>query len=115
MGNRLCKGLNTNLLNQFLFRCLCYMIYQTNDKFYPHVEILQFLSITFLIFRNFTKIHLRVMGLMILYCMVLKLKFYSKRTIKKTLHFKSVLLFSSIFNQSVPPAAELDSTAPIYF
>ena len=55
------------------------------------------------------------MGLDVLYEMISKLKFYSKYNYEKTLHFKSVLLFSSIFNQSVLPPAELDSTAPLLF
>ena len=62
-----------------------------------------------------TQILHRVVGLGVLYCVISKSKFYSKNNYQKILHFKSVLLFSSIFNQSVPPAAELDSTAPIYF
>ena len=74
-----------------------------------------FSLITFSIIKILTQILLKVVGLGVLYCVISKLKFYSKNNYQRTLHFKSVLLFSSIFNQSVLPAAELDSTAPIYF
>ena len=67
------------------------------------------------IFKILTKILHRVVGLMVLYCVISKVKFYFNNNYQKTLRFKSVLLFSSIFNQSVLPSAELDSTAPIYF
>ena len=67
-----------------------------------------------LIIEILTQILHRVVGLVVLYCVISKLKFYSNNNYQKFLRFKSVLLFSSIFNQSVPPAAEMDSTAPIY-
>ena len=55
------------------------------------------------------------MGLGVLYCVISKLKFYSKNNYQKTLCFKSVLLFSSIFNQSVLPAAELVQQLQLIF
>ena len=54
------------------------------------------------------------MGIGVLYYVISKLKFYSKNNYQKTLHFKSVLLFSSIFNQSVPPAVEQFNSSNLF-
>ena len=97
--------------------CIDFAIWSIKQmiSFTQIMKNLFFSSIKILIIEVLTQIIHRVVGLRVLYCVISKLKFYSNNNYQKTLHFKSVLLFNSIFNQSVPPAAELDSTAPIYF
>ena len=114
MHNRMCKRIYTKIFNNLY--CIVSAIWSIKQMIsFIHMLKNLFFFNKILIIKIPTQILHRVVGLRVFYCVISKLKFYSNNNYQKTLHFKSVLLFSSIFNQSVPPAAELDSTAPIYF